>query len=112
MKRELLKFFGLALLGCGLISGCSTPTTHNPVVVSPTGQVYVPEEPPAPKSEAMGAAPAEGEVWAPGYWSYNNSQWVWIPGHWQYPPQSGHTWVTGHWDHTARGWVWFPGHWE
>ncbi len=111
MRNHILKFVGLALLGGALLTGCSTEPRH-PVVVSPTGEVYVPEAPPAPRSEVAGAPPQTGDVWVPGYWTYSNSQWVWMPGHWQVPPQSGHTWVAGHWDRTSRGWVWTPGHWE
>ena len=112
MKSQRGRFFALAA-ACGLLlGGCSAPPPHTPVVVSPTGEVYVPEAPPSPMSEVAGAPSSAMDVWVPGYWTYYNTQWVWLPGHWQVPPQSGHTWVAGHWDHTFRAWVWTPGHWE
>ncbi len=113
MKRQIGTILGVAILAGTLLNGCRTaPVTHNPVVVSPTGEIYVPERPPSPPNEAPGAPPSVNEVWVPGYWTYHDSQWAWMPGHWTVPPLTSRTWVEGHWDHTLRGWFWTPGHWE
>ncbi len=106
------RFLGLALISSALMAGCSTEPKHPVVVVSPTGEVYVPDTPPQPKRQLAGAPPNPGDVWAPGFWSYHDAQWVWMPGEWRYAPQSGRTWVSGHWDRSDRGWVWTSGHWE
>lgn len=114
MNWRVYKYLGISILGASLLAGCESHryTMHRPVVVSPTGQVYVPHAPPPPRHESAGAPMSADDIWTPGYWTYSNSRWVWIPGHWQTPPQSGTTWVAGHWDETSRGWYWTPGHWE
>jgi hypothetical protein len=114
MKRELLKRSAAAIFGLALITsmgGCST-AAHQAVVVSPTGEIYVPEPPPSPEKEQDGLPPAQQDVWVAGYWTYDNARWAWMPGHWSVPPQTGKAYVAGHWDHTERGWVYTPGHWE
>lgn len=112
MKRVFFNIYAVAALAGAFATGCSSPAPHRPVVVTPTGEVFVRENPPPARSEAMGGAPDMNEVWVPGYYTYSNSHWVWMPGRWEFPPQSGETWVAGHWDHNARGWVFTPGHWE
>jgi hypothetical protein len=108
MKRDWARLLAMTAVGGILITGCAT---HQPVVVTPTGQVVVPEAPPPPKHEEVSTVPA-GQIWVPGYWSYVANRWVWIPGRYQAVPQAGAMWSPGHWDHTSRGWVWTPGHWE
>src|ERR1700683_3666818 len=43
--------------------------------------------------------PAEGYLWAPGYWGYDYSanDYYWVPGTWVYPPQPGFLWTPGYW---------------
>ena len=109
MNKQILKPLGVVLLALGLVSGCAT---HRSVVVTPTGQVIVPNEPPTPRYEEMGTAPAGSYTWVPGHWTYQNSRWIWVPGEWAAPPRVGETWVPGYWHRTVGGWVWTPGHWE
>jgi len=111
MKGEILTLMGMGVLGAMLLVGCATHSTQ-PVVVTPTGQVVVPQKPPRPKQETMGPRPGLAYVWAPGYWTYHDTRWVWVPGEWQPPPRAGATWVAGHWDKVPGGWVWTAGHWE
>jgi len=110
-KRGFFQTWAIAVLGGALLAGCSSPSPR-PVVVTPTGEIYVRENPPSPRTEDIGMAPSSADVWVQGYWSYHDARWVWIPGHWQTPPQQGENWVAGHWDHSVRGWVFTPGHWE
>ena len=112
MKREVLR--GLALTGVVvfLLTGCATKRVHEPVVVTPTGQITVSKPPPTPRVERIGSAPATDWVWTPGYWTHHYTRWVWVPGKWQAPPSTGATWIAGHWNETASGWIWTPGHWE
>src|SRR3954471_11244492 len=59
------------------------PATTAPVYVAPTtvapasDLVVVQMEPPAPRVEDT-PAPREGYVWAPGYWSWDGSNYVWV----------------------------------
>ena len=115
MKRDrIVKYcLLLAALGISLLVGCtSNRTARRPVVVTPTGQVFVPEAPPPPREDVKGSPPSTASVWTPGYYTYSNGHWVWLPGRWETPPPTGKTWVAGHWDKTERGWYWTPGHWE
>jgi hypothetical protein len=98
------------IIGMGV--GCASKSVHEPVVVTPTGQIVVSDPPPTPREEKTGAAPYAGWAWIPGYWSHHNARWFWVPGRWQAPPAKGSAWVAGHWDRTERGWVWTPGRWE
>src|SRR6202047_4761253 len=43
--------------------------------------------------------PADGYLWAPGYWGYDYSanDYYWVPGTWVYPPQPGFLWTPGSW---------------
>jgi hypothetical protein len=115
MKRQIFKLSLLTVLGAtlivsaSLIAGCST---GRPVVVTPSGAVVVPEAPPPPKHEAVGAPPNASQVWVEGYWSYQDGRWAWISGHWETRPTATAAWVPGHWDHTNVGWVWRPGYWQ
>src|SRR2546421_7602052 len=110
MKREITGLLALALAGSLLASGCVSH--RRAVVVTPTGEVVVPEPPPTGRTEIPGAPPSSSYVWVGGYWSYDQYHWVWLPGHWETPPREGSTWVSGHWHHSVRGWTWTPGHWE
>ena len=110
MKGDRLKIAALMVLGSSMIVGCSSP--KKPVVVAPTGQVIVAEQPPPLKQEAVGAPPGDSYVWTQGYWAHTDTRWVWIPGHWQMRPTATSTWVPGHWDRTVNGWVWTPGYWQ
>ena len=110
MKGAALKLAALMLLGSAIITACST---SKPVVVTPTGQVLVTEQPPPAKQEFAGTPPpGESYVWAQGYWMHTDNRWVWVPGHWQARPTATATWVPGHWDKAVNGWVWTAGHWE
>ncbi len=108
MKTQFFKLLGIASVGL-LLSSCATH--HQPVVVTPQGEVVVSSTPPVAKHEVPGTPSTAYEQWVPGYWTYRDARWVWIPGRWANPPSTGSHWVPGHWDYTNRGWVWTPGHW-
>jgi YXWGXW repeat-containing protein len=109
MRGNALKLAALMILGSATIMGCST---SKPVVVTPTGQVVVTQEPPPPKQEVIGTAPGASYIWVQGYWMHTDGRWVWVPGHWQARPTVTAIWVPGHWDRTPNGWVWTPGRWQ
>jgi len=93
-------------------------TTHEAIIIRegpPPPEVIVRQPPPPPREEVRIAPPSEADVWVPGYWNWNNNDWVWLQGRWQRPPEHRATWVPGQW--TQRGergelWAWRPGHWE
>jgi len=68
--------------------------------------------PPAPVVEPVPAPPAPGTVWAPGYWSWNGTQYVWVPGQYVVPPFPGAVWIGGRWVARGPNWVWVDGRWR
>ena len=92
--RSLVLAFSIA----GFLGGCSTVA-------------YVPQAPPAPKTEVRPAKPGPGHVWVNGHWNWNGHRYVWVSGHWS-KNRGGKQWVAGHWTKTPRGHVWASGHWK
>jgi len=92
--RGLLFALALALLG----SGCTTVA-------------YVPDAPPAAKSEVRPQKPSPKHVWVDGHWKWNGHRYVWVAGHWV-KGRAGKTWTKGHWKRTPKGHVWVGGHWR
>jgi hypothetical protein len=90
--------------GAGVVAA-----TPRPVVVAAPAPASVVVAPPAPAPVAVvvGRAPAPGEVWSPGYWSWANGRYVWIEGHWG-PVRYGFHYVCPHWATTPAGWT-LPG---
>src|SRR5664279_3498662 len=43
--------------------------------------------------------PAEGYLWAPGYWAYDydDADYYWVPGTWVMAPEVGFLWTPGWW---------------
>jgi len=94
----------------------AAPATTAPMYVAPAAAapdlVVVQTEPPAPRVEDM-PAPREGYVWAPGYWSWDGSNYVWVEGRYV-PALAGYSYVAPHWEAAGGGWVlrgeqWVPG---
>ena len=73
-------------------------------------QVITYEAPPAPRQEAIPAAPAPNYVWAPGYWYWFDNSYVWINGSWL-SPRPGYVYVGARWNYGRTGWVFAPGGW-
>jgi len=89
-------------------------TIIGPATVAPTSSdlVIVQTEPPAAQVESMPAS-REGYVWAPGYWSWDGSNYVWVGGRYV-PALAGYTYVAPRWEAVNGGWVlrgeqWVPG---
>lgn len=50
----------------------------------------------------------QGYVWAPGYWAYQNREYVWVRGR-QIAARPGQRWVADHWEAGNR---YRAGYWE
>lgn len=92
----------------------TSATIVAPVAVAPAAPdlVIVQTEPPAPRVESMPEA-RDGYVWAPGYWSWDGSNYVWVGGRYV-PALAGYAYVAPHWEAVNGGWVlrseqWVPG---
>jgi hypothetical protein len=57
--------------------------------------------------------PADGYLWTPGYWAYDNtvSDYYWVPGAWVEPPQAGYLWTPGYWGWGGGGYLFNEGYW-
>jgi hypothetical protein len=99
----------------GLLVGILLALTASGCVVVPADRGYVGAtvavEPPTPREEIIGVAPAPGYVWFGGYWSWVGGRHVWVGGHWA-PGRAGYRWVPHQWVRTDGGWRLRGGHWE
>jgi hypothetical protein len=57
--------------------------------------------------------PAEGYLWAPGYWAWDQSEadYYWVPGTWVEAPQPNLLWTPGYWGWNDRNYVFYSGYW-
>jgi hypothetical protein len=75
--------------------------------------VRVEREPPARREELSPTSqPYPDAVWQPGYWAWQNNQYVWINGRWDRPPRPGAVWVAPQWEQRENGYVFIAGHWR
>jgi len=96
--RHAVKTLLITLALAGLGAGCSTAS-------------YVPDPPPALRSEVRPPQPGPNFVWVDGHWKWNGHRYAWVDGHWV-KGKSGKQWVDGHWKKTPKGHVWVAGHWR
>jgi hypothetical protein len=84
------------------------------VVVPARGGYYVGNavaiEPPPPRVEVYGVAPAPGYVWLGGYWNWVGGRHEWVGGHWE-APRAGYRWEPNRWVHARDGWHLSRGRW-
>ena len=119
MDKRILLIASFAFAGAlpfaARAADVTTATIVAPATAAPSaapGLVVVQVEPPAPRVESM-PAPREGYVWAPGYWSWDGSNYVWVEGRYV-PALAGYSYVAPHWEAVNGGWVligeqWVPG---
>ena len=64
--------------------------------------------PPPPQYETVPQV-RPGYVWAPGYWAYQDRNYVWVRGH-QIAHRPGYRWVANHWEagNRYRAGYWAP----
>ncbi|MHB8148212.1 MAG: YXWGXW repeat-containing protein [Vulcanimicrobiaceae bacterium] len=68
--------------------------------------------PPAMPNYYQPPAPAQNQIWQPGYWASGPAGYFWVPGTWVTPPQQGLLWTPGYWAANQGGqYRWNPGYW-
>ena len=100
----------LAVVGlacCSALAGCVV----TPVQPGYYGGDVVAVEPPPPREEVIGVAPASGYIWIGGYWGWSGGRHEWVGGHWD-APHPGYYWVPHAWAREERGWRLHQGRWE
>ena len=83
-----------------------------PTNTDPVPGAIVPKQPPANIDEEPPELKAEGALWIPGYWEWDDemTDFIWISGNWRVPPP-GMRWVPSYWVEAEGGWQRVPGFW-
>lgn len=88
----------------------SAPVYNNGVQVMGNSGYVVQSPPPAPIVETV-PAPRAGEVWAPGYYTFDDGRYVWHRGSFV-EARPGYAWQAAQWQQHADGsWYLQQGHW-
>jgi hypothetical protein len=69
--------------------------------------------PPALPVYEQPPCPAEGYMWTPGYWAWNNDagDYYWVPGTWVMAPEVGFLWTPGWWGWGGGAFLFHEGYW-
>ena len=68
--------------------------------------------PPALPVYEQPVCPAEGYIWTPGYWAYDDEDgYYWVPGTWVEAPQVGFLWTPAWWGWGGNGFIFHEGYW-
>ena len=68
--------------------------------------------PPALPVYEQPICPAEGLLWTPGYWAYDDDDgYYWVPGTWVEAPEPGFLWTPGYWGWDNGFYLWNAGYW-
>src|SRR5580700_657204 len=68
--------------------------------------------PPALPVYEQPICPADGYLWTPGYWAYDeDGGYYWVPGTWVEAPQVGFLWTPGYWGWGGSAFLFHEGYW-
>jgi hypothetical protein len=68
--------------------------------------------PPALPVYEQPICPADGYLWTPGYWAYDDVDgYYWVPGTWIEPPEIGFLWTPGYWGWGGSAFIFHEGYW-
>ncbi len=69
--------------------------------------------PPALPVYEQPPCPAEGYIWTPGYWGWDNDagSYYWVPGTWVMAPEPGFLWTPGWWGWGGGAFLFHEGYW-
>jgi WXXGXW repeat (2 copies) len=89
------------------------------VLMTPSGPclaqvgVSITVAPPALPVFEQPICPADGYIWTPGYWAWDdeNSDYYWVPGTWVLAPEVGFLWTPPYWGWGGSGFVFYEGYW-
>jgi hypothetical protein len=99
----------------GIVLVAGTATLVPSAMAQLQAEVYVPIEPPPPRTEVIPVIPrerVEREYWQPGYWRWDGHEHVWVSGHYMVRPRPAAVWVPGRWERRPGGWLFIEGHWS
>src|SRR4051812_21884921 len=69
--------------------------------------------PPALPIYEQPPCPAEGYIWTPGYWAFDQDydDYYWVPGTWVEAPEVGLLWTPGYWAWDNNQFFFHEGYW-
>src|SRR5271163_1299197 len=68
--------------------------------------------PPALPVYEQPLCPADGYLWTPGYWAYDDGDgYYWVPGTWVEAPEVGFLWTPGYWGWGENAFFFHEGYW-
>ena len=103
----MLKTVSFALLVAMAGTGCVVRAhAYTP---APSGEVYVEEEPPAPRVWVTETRP--GYIYLQGRWDRRGNQWAWSDGHWE-RERANERWNEGRWETRGNRHIYVQGRWE
>jgi len=73
--------------------------------------IFINMAPPALPVYEQPPLPAEGYIWTPGYWAYDQGDYYWVPGTWVMAPQVGFLWTPGYWGSGNGMYAFNEGYW-
>jgi hypothetical protein len=68
--------------------------------------------PPRMRTERRPRVLPNGQIWVPGYWNWDGSQYQWVAGHVENPPSPQVRWRAPQYQRRGGGWVYNPGAWQ
>src|SRR4051812_40875870 len=88
-----------------------TSKTHAQISIDVSIRANV--APPALPVYVQPTCPADGYMWVPGYWAYDNNteDYYWVPGVWVAPPSPGLLWTPAYWGYEGGVYGFHPGYW-
>lgn len=101
MRTKLIGFVGALFLAAAPFASNAQVAIGVSINVAP---------PPIPVYEQP-AIPAEGVIWVPGYWAWQDGDYYWVPGTWVEPPEVGFLWTPGWWAWSENGYLFHSGYW-
>ena len=105
IKRTLLASATVALLATSALA--FAPQANAGVFIS------VNFAPPVLPVYEQPAIPADGYLWTPGYWAYDNQDgYYWVAGMWVQAPYAGALWTPGYWGWSNGAYVFNEGYWS
>jgi WXXGXW repeat (2 copies) len=72
---------------------------------------YLPQPPESVEAGPSTEPPAEGQLWVPGVWLWQDTRYVWRPGFWTLGNPNW-VWVPAHYLWTPSGYIFIDGYWD
>jgi hypothetical protein len=103
----------VVIFGCDACQKAATPGQDMSLTGTATPTAVGDSAPPALPIYSQPPIPADGYIWTPGYWAWNDSvsDYFWVPGTWVQPPQTGLLWTPGYWAFLNGQYAFNQGYW-